>query len=132
MNGNGKYLLDTSILIALLADNQAVKDKLIQAEEVLIPSIAIGELYYGAYKSQQVQENLARIDELVGECMVLGCGLGAARRYGEIKNALRLKGRPVPENDLWIAAVAAEYGLILATSDAHFSEMATLLKVEIW
>jgi predicted nucleic acid-binding protein len=49
---SGRYLLDTSILIALFADETAVKEKLAQASEVFIPSIAVGELYYGAWKSQ--------------------------------------------------------------------------------
>ncbi len=127
----GRYLLDTSILIALLADDTAVKGKLAQAQEVFVPSIAIGELYYGAWKSQRAQENLNRIDELVGESAVLGCGVEAARRYGEIKNALRIKGRPIPENDLWIAAIAVEHRLTLATRDTHFSEV-TVLNTETW
>jgi tRNA(fMet)-specific endonuclease VapC len=129
---NGRYLLDTSVLIALLADERVVKEKLAQADEVFVPSVAIGELYYGAWKSQRVHENLARIDELVSESAVLGCGVEAARRYGEVKNAVRLKGRPIPENDLWIAAIAVEHGLTLTTRDAHFSEVAPLLKVEMW
>ncbi len=45
---SGRYLLDTSILIALLADETAVKEKLARADEVFIPGILIGELYYGA------------------------------------------------------------------------------------
>ncbi len=128
---SGRYLLDTSILIALLADETAVKEKLAQADEVFVPSIAMGELYYGAWKSHRVQENLARIDELAGDSTVLGCGIEVARHYGEIKNALRVKGRPIPENDLWIAAIAVAYGLILATRDAHFNELAALM-VEFW
>lgn len=128
---SGRYLLDTSILIALLADETTVKEKLSQADEVLIPSIAIGELYYGAWKSQRTRENLARIDELAGESVVLGCGIRTARRYGEIKHALRMKGRPIPENDLWIAAIALEHALTLATRDAHFDDVAALA-VEMW
>jgi predicted nucleic acid-binding protein len=48
---SGNYLLDTNIVIALFADETAVKDNLAKAEEVFIPSIAIGELCYGAHKS---------------------------------------------------------------------------------
>lgn len=76
---SGKYLLDTSILIALLAGETTVKEKLAQADEVFIPSIVIGELYYGAWKSRRTRENLTRIDELVGESIVLGCGISDTR-----------------------------------------------------
>jgi tRNA(fMet)-specific endonuclease VapC len=128
---SGRYLLDTSILIALFADEMAVKEKLAQASEVFIPSLAIGELYYGAWKSQRTQKNIAQVDELVAESAVLGCNPGTARWYGEIKNALRLKGRSIPENDLWIAAIALEHDLVIATRDAHFGEIDNL-KVEMW
>ncbi len=128
---NGRYLLDTSILVALFANDATVQEKLTRADEVFIPTIAVGELYYGALKSQRVRENLAMIDELAEESIVLGCGIETARRYGEIKNALRVRGRPIPENDLWIAAIALEHDLCVATRDEHFREIGTL-KVDIW
>ena len=128
---SGRYLLDTSVLIALFADETAVKDKLVQVSEVFIPSIAVGELYYGAWKSQRHRENIAQVDELVAGSVVLGCNAETARWYGEIKNTLRLKGRPIPENDLWIAAIALEHDLVMATRDAHFEEIDNL-KVEMW
>mgnify|MGYP001024350270 FL=1 len=128
---SGRYLLDTSVLIALFADETAVKEKLAQASEVFIPSIAVGELYYGAWKSQRRRENVAQVDELVAESVVLGCNAGTARWYGEVKSALRLKGRPIPENDVWIAAIALEHDLVVATRDVHFGEIDDL-KVEMW
>ncbi len=128
---SGRYLLDTSILIGMFAAETVVKEKLAQAREVFIPSIAVGELYYGAWKSQRHRENIAQVDELVAESAVLGCNAETARWYGEVKNALRLKGRPVPENDLWIAAIALEHDLVVATRDAHFREIDNL-KVEMW
>ncbi|NJL61695.1 MAG: type II toxin-antitoxin system VapC family toxin [Methylacidiphilales bacterium] len=126
---SGRYLLDTNILIALFADEVAVKNNLAQANEVFIPSFAIGELCYGARKSGRTQANLARVDELVANSTVLGCDAETARQYGEVKNKLRLKGRPLPENDIWIAALALQYGLILVTRDAHFQEVENLQTV---
>ncbi len=41
-------------------------------------------------------------------------------RYGEIKNLLKEKGKPIPENDIWIAAIAKEHNLVLITKDKHF------------
>jgi len=55
---NGKYLLDTNIVIALFADDKAVKDNLAKADEVFVPGIAIGELCFGARKSARAKENL--------------------------------------------------------------------------
>ncbi len=123
---SGRYLLDTNIIIAIFADEVAVKNSLAQAFEVLIPSIALGELCYGATKSGRSKENLERIDEFIANNTVLRCDAQTARHYGEIKNKLRLKGRPLPENDIWIAALSLQYNLILVTRDAHFQEIENL------
>jgi tRNA(fMet)-specific endonuclease VapC len=54
------------------------------------------------------------------------CDAETAQQYGEVKNKLRLKGRPLPENDIWIAALALQHDLILVTHDAHFQEVESL------
>lgn len=128
---NGKFLLDTNIVIALFANEATIKDNLAEAEEVFFPSIVIGELFYGAQKSTRSKENLARIDELALASIVLGCDVDTARKYGEIKNDLRAKGHPIPENDIWIAAIAAQHSLTLVSRDAHFDEIIDLNRA-IW
>ncbi len=128
---NGRYLLDTNIIIALFAKEAPVLNNLAQAEEVFIPSIALGELHYGAKKSGRSQKNLERIEEFVIKNIVIECNSDTAREYGEVKNKLRIKGRPLPENDVWIAALALQYNLILVTRDAHFQEVENL-KVVSW
>ncbi len=59
--------------------------------------------------------------------VVLACDADTARQYGTIKHALRLKGRPIPDNDIWIAAIARQYHLMLVTRDTHFAEVDELL-----
>ena len=128
---NGRYLLDTNIVIALFANEPAITQRLGDAGEVFIPSIVLGELYYGARKSKRVGENLERIDEFAVGSAVLGCDTETARRYGEVKNELRQKGKPIPENDIWIAAITIQHDLTLVARDAHFGEVDGL-KVETW
>lgn len=128
---HGRYPLDTNIIIALFADESAVKENLSEAEEVFIPSIAIGELYFGARKSERAMENLARINEFTAGSVVLGCDTDTARYYGEIKNSLHIKGCPLPENDIWIAAVALQHDLVLVTRDTHFDEIENM-KTIVW
>jgi tRNA(fMet)-specific endonuclease VapC len=131
MARTGRYLLDTNIVIALFANEAGVQQRLAEADEVFIPSIVGGELYYGAYKSARVEENLARLDTFVASNTILPCDTATARQYGAIKNALRAKGRPIPENDIWIAAVALQYHLTLVARDGHFQEVDGLA-VEQW
>jgi tRNA(fMet)-specific endonuclease VapC len=126
---SGRCLLDTNIAIALFANETEVKDSLSQVDEVFVPSIVIGELYFGAQKSGRVKENLLQVDDFAASSVVLSCDTETARHYGEIKNALRIKGRPLPENDIWIAAIAQQHDLILASRDIYFDEIDSLTVV---
>lgn len=128
---NGRYLLDTKIVIAIFAGEAVVRQQLAGAGEVFVPSIVLGELYYGAQKSARIAANVARVDEFAANNTVLVCDTETARQYGEIKSELRAQGRPIPENDIWIAAVAKQHQLALVTRDGHFNHVAGLL-IEVW
>ena len=131
MNLNGKYLLDTNVAIALFAGDLAVQEKVRSAEYIVAVPPVIGELCFGAQKSNRVTENLDKIDILVQQSIVFPCDLETAHWYGIIKERLRRKGRPIPNNDIWIAAIAMQHDLILVTRDAHFDEVESL-QVERW
>ena len=127
----GRFLLDTNIVIALFAKEAVVQANLANAAEVFIPSIVLGELYYGANKSFRVAENVAKIDEFAARNSILACDTRTAQEYGQIKNRLRAKGRPIPENDIWIAALGKQHSLTLITRDAHLGEVDGLA-IEAW
>jgi len=128
---NGRYLLDTNIVIALFASDANVQTKLGEASEVLISSIVFGELYYGARKSGRVEANVQRVNELLSSNAVLDCDGETAQHYAIIKTDLRLKGKPIPENDIWIAALALQHDLALVSRDTHFQEVPNLT-TESW
>jgi tRNA(fMet)-specific endonuclease VapC len=120
---SGRYLLDTNILIALLEGDNAVLSHLDHAAEVFIPAIALGELFFGAAKSGRPAENVARIERFASGRAIVQCDLDVAREYGRLKQRLKTKGRPIPENDIWIAATAKNHGMILVTRDGHFDDV---------
>jgi tRNA(fMet)-specific endonuclease VapC len=62
---------------------------------------------------------------------VLACDAITATYYGNVKDQLRLKGKPIPENDIWIAALALQHDLVLISRDEHF-KVIEQLKVETW
>lgn len=128
---NGRYLLDTNIIIALFGNDPAVLMRLSAADAVFIPSIVLGELYYGAYKSINIEVNTVRINEFADRASILTCDSTTARHYGKIKSLLRAKGRPLPENDIWIAALAEQHQLAVITRDEHFKEVESVL-TERW
>jgi tRNA(fMet)-specific endonuclease VapC len=123
---SGSFLLDTNIAIAFLENEAAVVHQVDEADRVYLVSVVVGELSYGAQKSGRPRANLARIEALASRLPVLACDVEVAWRYGEIKRGLRDKGRPIPENDIWIAAAAIEHNLTLVTRDGHFAEIAGL------
>ena len=131
MPATGRLLLDTNIIIALFEGDEAVLSNLDRAIEVFVPAIALGELFFGAAKSAQPNENVAKLEQFAEGRCILPCNLAIAREYGRLKNQLRAKGRPIPENDIWIAAVASHHDLVLATRDRHFREVDGLA-IAVW
>jgi len=127
----GSHLLDTNIMIALSAQDSAVQQRVNQSDEVFYASIVLGELYFGAQKSGNVARNMQRVETVAKSATVLACDAETARIYGRLKRELRAKGRPIPDNDIWIAALAVQHSLTLATRDAHFTAVDGLA-AEYW
>ncbi len=121
---SGRFLLDTSILIPILRGDHSLPGP-DSGIEVLLPAVAVGELYVGALKSENLA-NLKQIDGLLATCQVLSCDADTARHYGLLKDSLRRLGKPIPDNDLWIAAIASQHGLPVVTRDAHFGVLEQL------
>ena len=119
----GKFLLDTNIIIALLEGDEAVLSNLDRAREVFVSAIALGELFFGAAKSGRPAENIAKMERFALGRAIVVCDLEVAREYGGLKQRLKEKGRPIPENDMWIAASARKHGMILVTRDVHLPQM---------
>jgi tRNA(fMet)-specific endonuclease VapC len=103
-----------------LAEDPAVRRRVTEAAEVFASSIVLGELYYGARKSTRIESNVQTVDQFAAANRVLSCDSTTAQHYGEIKDFLREKGRPIPENDIWIAATAKQHNLTVASRDSHF------------
>lgn len=127
----GSILPDTNVVIAHLAGEAGVVKKFSEADQIFLSVIVLGELFYGARNSTRAAENIARVEAFAETNFVLNCAAETSRQYGLIKADLRRKGRMIPENDLWIAAMAIQNGLILATRDSHFNEVDGLF-VDAW
>ena len=128
---NGNYLLDTNVIIALFDKDQNVFDNIIKAENIYIPSIVIGELFYGVYNSARQKENIEKLNQFINDANILNCDAISGNYYGQIKKQLKNKGNPIPENDIWIAALAQQYDLKLVSRDKHF-KMIDNIEVVKW
>lgn len=127
----GRVLLDTSVLIGLLRGDPAIAAKLGEVEAVYTNVVALGELLYGARRSGRSEANRAVVERLAGDLTVLACDRGTASAYARLKDDLRVRGRPIPDNDLWVAASAEQHGLTLVARDEHFRELDRLDQV-LW
>ena len=122
MNGN-EIALDTNQAIAVLNTIGNATQWIQAFAEVDLPVPVVGELRFGALNSQRVTENLHRVEQLVTRCKVLQVNAITAEIYARTRFRLKQKGKPIPENDVWIAALCIEHNIPLATSDRHFLEI---------
>lgn len=125
------FLFDTSAVIDLFKGNPVVASKLETITTVKIPSIVLGELYFGVYRSSNPQKHINQVKQFVENCEVLAIDVNTAEVYATIKTKLKIKGKPIPENDIWIAATAIQFDLLLVAFDKHFLEIEGL-KLEEW
>ncbi len=130
--GSAIYLLDSSVLILSMRGDQPIRDRLAAASKLYVPSIALGELYDGAYGSPTRPVGAtADVTALATANTVLGTDADTALIYGRIKHELKVKGLRMPDNDLWIAAISIQYDVTLAARDTHFNWIDGL-RVEQW
>ena len=123
---NKSYLLDTVAAVALLNGDPGMDKILDEESDLFLSVVTLGELYFGAEKSVRVEENRRKVDVIAQRYEVHYLDNATARLYGQITRSLRAKGRPIPQNDVWIAAVAVQHKLTLLTRDEHFKEVDNL------
>lgn len=116
---NGK-LVDTNVIIRFFKGQTELFSLFDDMENLYISSITVGELMYGAELSKKSDFNRENFFCFCQQMKVLYPDLEIAKSYGIIKASLKSKGKPIPENDIWIAATCHAADLILITADSDF------------
>jgi len=123
-----RYLLDTNICIYISKHRPPevlARFKTLRLGEVAMSVITHGELWYGVSKSSRRAEAQEVLKELAAMIPVLSIGPDVGERYGEIRGELEKSGRPIGNNDLWIAAHALALEVVLVTNDeSEFARVA--------
>jgi tRNA(fMet)-specific endonuclease VapC len=114
--------IDTNIAIAYLK-NELVLPSSIRVEDFILPVTVAGEMLFGAKNSGRPEANLLAYRSFIHDLQVLLLDGLAAEYYAEIRLSLKQKGRPIPENDMWIAAICRAHEVPLLTYDRHFAEV---------
>ena len=132
---DARYLLDTNTIIYLRRRTPAsVRESFnkLQQGEAVISVITYGELMYGVSKSSQKQAAIATLQEMMQILPLAPLPGAAGGVYGEIRAELEAKGKPIGNNDLWIAAHALAAGLILVTNNEREFRRLKGLKIQNW
>lgn len=123
-------IVDTNALSAMADGDPLLKPILESAAEIAIPAIVLGEYMYGVGQSRNRVQYQRWLRDLLTGCRVLTVDAITAERYAEIRAELKSKGRPIPGNDFWIAALTRQYRLPLLSRDQHFDWVEKLTRID--
>lgn len=122
----GSVAVDSNAYVALCNGDVDAASLIGSFQIVFLPVVVLGELLYGAGASARSAENRRRVAEFGAKCSLLEVTAATAELYSDLRLQLRAAGRPIPDNDLWIAATCLEAGLPLITRDSHFAQLPAL------
>lgn len=124
-----RLLLDTSAYSAFMRGHADVCAVVRTNEEIFLNSIVMGELTAGFIKGSRRRKNEDELRRFLASPRVeiLDVTEETAERYAVIVNSLWQLGKPIPTNDIWIAASAMEYGLRLVTTDEHYRHISQIM-----
>ena len=120
-----RYCLDTSGYSFFMKGHPGVIELIESAEWIGVPAVVLGELQIGFLLGSKIEKNEATLREFLAHRVVevLPADASTAQIYAEILLDLRRAGTPLPSNDIWIAACAAQFGATVLTLDAHFNKI---------
>lgn len=128
-----RVLLDSSAYSQLMRGHDRVAELVRSAEEILISAVVVGELVYGFRWGSRFERSMVELRSFLSSPYVsfVPVGLVTADRYSRIAQTLRAKGRPIPTNDIWVAAHAMETGADLISVDRHFEHVDGIVLVQV-
>ena len=122
-------ILDTNGLSAMADGDASLEPLLQQAAEIAVPVIVLGEYRYGIRQSRHWTRYERWLAKVLASCRVLVVDEGTAGHYAEVRDELKRSGRPIPGNDVWIAALARQHSLPLLSRDQHFDFVPGLKRI---
>lgn len=123
-----QLLIDTNVYVAFKRSEPRIVELLRHAETIAVNVVVLGELLAGFRGGIREAVNRKELDQFLDSprVEVLVLDESSAEFFALVFNNLKQIGKPVPTNDIWIAATAMQHGLTLATLDSHFSNVAGL------
>jgi len=116
-------ILDTNAVSSLLAGDPALGVLLATRMRHHLPVLVIGEYFFGLLRSRHRERLGLLFAALIRESRVLVVDQVTAEVYAQVREELRARGRPIPENDVWIAALALQHEQSVVSRDDHFDSV---------
>lgn len=128
-----KLALDTNAYRELQEGHRELATEIRRAETVGLPVIVVGELRFGFMNGSRLRENSEALERFIAtpRVQVLQLNDETTRLFGEIATLLRRSGRPIQQDDIWIAALCKQYDFTLATRDRGFQHILGLTVLEL-
>jgi tRNA(fMet)-specific endonuclease VapC len=128
-----RIALDTNVYSALKRGRAEAEDLVRRSHEVIVSAVVLGELSHGFVKGSRYEWNRRTLEEFLSNSLVRVVDVTSttANYFGHIAADLDRRGKPIPTNDIWIAAHAMETGADLASYDPHFGEIQALSWVNL-
>jgi tRNA(fMet)-specific endonuclease VapC len=125
---NRRYLLDTNVLVDAFKARLDIPTTIQRSEAVFVSEIVLGEFKAGLNNSASGRKQREALDAFLRLPNVVEITLTPATTdlYAKVFRSLREAGRPIPVNDIWLAAQALEHGAVLVSRDRHFGAVANL------
>jgi tRNA(fMet)-specific endonuclease VapC len=123
-------ILDTNALSAIADGDESVAERVTGAEVLAVPVIVLGEYWIGVAQSRHRASYEGWLREWVAAVTVLEVNESTTYSYAEIALELRKTGKPIPSNDLWIAALCRQHSLPLVSRDRHFDFVTGLRRLD--
>jgi tRNA(fMet)-specific endonuclease VapC len=122
-------ILDTNALSAFLQGIPEVREAAFGAARLCLPLIVVGEYRFGIEGSAYPAENERRFTEVLRDLEILALTMDTTIVYGRIAHTLKIQGRPIPHNDIWVAALARQHDMPILSRDVHFDAVAGVQRV---
>jgi predicted nucleic acid-binding protein len=122
-------ILDTNAVSAVADDEGAAVRLFRDAASIEVPAIVLGEYRFGIAQSRRRKEYEKWLEELIAATRVLSVDQDTSRHYAQVCAELKKAGKPIPSNDLWIAALSRQHRLPLMSQDKHFDAVPGLKRV---
>jgi predicted nucleic acid-binding protein len=124
-----RVAIDTNAYAGFKRGEPEITEILAAADVIGVSAVVLGELLGGFAAGNRAEQNRRELDAFLASSRVrtLLIDRETARWYARVYAALRAAGRPIPTNDLWIAACSLQNGLALVTCDRHFEQIDGLI-----